>query len=1490
MTIPLRCQCILFFLAFTILLVSSQQDEGEHDCIEGLRQFNPVTQKRVYNVGVHASAGIETARMEFNLTFDEYLNEVVGKRWDPPIEFQMKITDDSIRDWLENEEDIDFMYTDTGIYSCIGIEIGAQPLATTISRLNSRRREYDLDVFAGTIMTLADNDDINSIRDLKGKVIGAQNFADFAGSQAQMYMMLQEQVNPYVDVKKVIFTGNNEDTIQGVLDGRWDVGFVRTGQVERTTDPSTGQPVDRDLLKIIAPRIFVMDNGELFPFLHSTPVFPEWPFAAKNNLDHIVTQEVSRALMALSSHATVGRLIAECYEAATNEAERRTCDNSPPDYFYPNARCDTTRDLAILAYNAEKAGFHTGFRSPRSHFAVRTMQQDGGFIIQDEKDKWRCERNSNYYNGIICPDGYYKVAEDIFATQCDNKGFGCADGYTCYCQPCIRAFDVSVFPKYTTEHDKRPSEFNKDNGCPKMSVCGEFQQRELAVFHAFDNLRRGNATMMIKKTVGETEAFISGSEISPFLYEFEFSRSKKGLGILEIFVDGEQISESPVQVEIIGRDCEAAYPGFNRVPDVDGECVCSSDTIEVDGSCVPSDIREVTIFPWMVDGESVLNLSNDTTFQSGCDKMSLCGTVPQTKEIVFKAQDNRKRLNATVTALLLLGIEERWLAVTEMEPHVYQFGFSHNERTVAIVELFVDGVQIPSSPFRVDVSSRDCNADFPGTLMVPNDFGFCECSDSTIEIGGKCTPLGTFTAVTATIGVLIAFMIVYCAFRYKRKMEDKVWHVNPEELNFSHPVEVIGQGAFGVVLAAEYRGTRVAIKRIIPVETARTREASPSNAGMAGSNSIAILSRDPEVEEGGDSPATGAMSNSPDVDSLSDSDILGNLPIFEKKTLLQRLFPFLFQDEMTRMKLNLLGSTTSGSTTIKSWFAKLCPRCDEAARRQEEFKTEMRLLSRLRHPCITTVMGAIMTGHNPMMVMELMENGSLYDLLRNETLYTGGEIIMQIVRDVAQGLRFLHGSSPPTLHRDLKAKNILIDSRFRAKVADFGLATRNKSHITGTPFWMAPEYLLGKTDYTTSCDIYAFGMIIYEIYSRKIPYEGLHPRKVLRKVCDPRINYRPKIPGTCPKRMAEITTKCWSSNIRNRPGAEDLDRIFADMSSHDAEPLIDQEKTRLRTEVASGDMLYKVFPKKVADKLKAGQKVEPETHRKATVLFCDIVRFEDISQAMSSAKVNNMLDRLHVAFGALANKHEVFRVETIGDVWVGVTNLEGNQDSSNVQQIANFAIAAVATANSILIDEDEPSAGCIHIRVGFHSGSVVSNVVGSLNPRYALFGETMTTAARMESLSTSDRIQCSEASARILKAQAPEIPLRRRGKTAVKGKGHMITYWVGHSVSSPRSPAKSVPAAARGFDDKPTVGFHPSFHKSSGAKSSAAASRLDDGPNAEIGRSFPKTSKKKKKMRNRWAAPEDYDPSNSMPISILQKPRNKSIRRLSASSSISVSQ
>eukprot|EP00980_Cylindrotheca_fusiformis_P020633 scaffold7696_cov141-Cylindrotheca_fusiformis.AAC.3 len=358
--------------------------EGELNCTQGYREFNEHTQKKTYYVGVHAPSGVETAYREFNLTFETYLNEVVGKRWNPPIEFKMTASRDPLRDWIDRGDEVDFMYTDTGMYSCIGTEIGSQPLGTTVARLSSHRISYDVDLFAGTMIVLADNKEINSISDLKGKVIGAQSYSDFAGAQAQFYMMINSGLDFISDPAQVIFTDNNDDTVQGVLDGRWDVGFVRTGHLERTINPATGDFVDPKLVKVINPRIHVTDDGRIFPFLHSTPTFPEWALSAKEDVDPIVSEELAQAMLSFKSHYLVGDRIHECRDEATTAKELEVCDSMPPSHFHPTARCDTTRELAELAYRAGMIGHHKGFRPPRSHFNVRTMQQAAGFIVEDE--------------------------------------------------------------------------------------------------------------------------------------------------------------------------------------------------------------------------------------------------------------------------------------------------------------------------------------------------------------------------------------------------------------------------------------------------------------------------------------------------------------------------------------------------------------------------------------------------------------------------------------------------------------------------------------------------------------------------------------------------------------------------------------------------------------------------------------------------------------------------------------------------------------------------------------------------------------------------------------------------------------------------------------------------------------------------------------------------------------------------------------------------
>ena len=92
---------------------------------------------------------------------------------------------------------------------------------------------------------------------------------------------------------------------------------------------------------------------------------------------------------------------------------------------------------------------------------------------------------------------------------------------------------------------------------------------------------------------------------------------------------------------------------------------------------------------------------------------------------------------------------------------------------------------------------------------MPDVEGNCVCSQGNVEISGTCvttTVLAIAGSVVAVIGIILAG---YFVIQHKNYINDLMWHVNADELRFDDPVEVIGEGAFGVVVLAEYRGTKV---------------------------------------------------------------------------------------------------------------------------------------------------------------------------------------------------------------------------------------------------------------------------------------------------------------------------------------------------------------------------------------------------------------------------------------------------------------------------------------------------------------------------------------------------------------------------------------------------------------------------------------------------------------------------------------------------------
>jgi adenylate cyclase len=209
---------------------------------------------------------------------------------------------------------------------------------------------------------------------------------------------------------------------------------------------------------------------------------------------------------------------------------------------------------------------------------------------------------------------------------------------------------------------------------------------------------------------------------------------------------------------------------------------------------------------------------------------------------------------------------------------------------------------------------------------------------------------------------------------------------------------------------------------------------------------------------------------------------------------------------------------------------------------------------------------------------------------------------------------------------------------------------------------------------------------------------------------------------------------------------------------------LEQEKKRSET------LLLNILPESIVNRMRNGETTIADRIAEATILFCDIVGFTNLSQELTPDRTIDFLSKIFSAFDRLVAEHAVEKIKTIGDAYMVAAGVPEAQ-SDHAARIGALAprmldaVAAIAEATNLPLQA----------RIGIHTGPIIAGVIGTHKFVYDVWGDTVNTASRMESHSLPGRIQLSGATRAAL---GNGFRLEQRGVIEIKGKGMMETYFL----------------------------------------------------------------------------------------------------------------
>lgn len=201
-------------------------------------------------------------------------------------------------------------------------------------------------------------------------------------------------------------------------------------------------------------------------------------------------------------------------------------------------------------------------------------------------------------------------------------------------------------------------------------------------------------------------------------------------------------------------------------------------------------------------------------------------------------------------------------------------------------------------------------------------------------------------------------------------------------------------------------------------------------------------------------------------------------------------------------------------------------------------------------------------------------------------------------------------------------------------------------------------------------------------------------------------------------------------------------------------------------------LLLNILPESIANRLKLSDEPIADAFPDVTVLFSDLVGFTVLSQQISAAELVALLNDLFSEFDALALQHQVEKIKTIGDAYMAVCGLP-EERPDHAQTMARMALDMLTATEKF----NRIHGTTLRLRIGLNTGPVVAGVIGTHKFIYDLWGDTVNTAARMESHGIPGHVHLSEATFAKLQGH---FGATARGPLAVKGKGTMHTYLLDH--------------------------------------------------------------------------------------------------------------